>query len=167
MRQTVQASNASHPQHISSKWGAGKGKLARKCGNLAPSLQAPLLEQQELEELEELLDAIQAPGAHPAFVGPARGHEERAQASDFVVTCARPDGRSTALDGNDGLGPLERAVQQALELHPSLRPSPVPRIFIKGQHQSSRVLSLSQPLVLAAAKVLPPLLSISTLPCAS
>ena len=43
MRQTVQGSNASHPQPISSKWGGGKGKLARKCGNLAPSLHAPLL----------------------------------------------------------------------------------------------------------------------------
>jgi len=163
MRQTVQGSNASHPQPISSKWGGGKGKLARKCGNLAPSLHAPLLKQQELEEL---LDAMQGPGAHPAFVGPARGQEERAQESDFVVTSAGPDGRSS-LDGNDGLGPLERAVQQALELHPSLRPSPVPRIFIKGQHESSRLLSLPQPLVLAAAKVLPPLPSISMLPCAS
>jgi len=152
MRLAGKGSNASHPQPISSKHGGGKGNEARKSGNLPPSLQAPVLEQQELERM---LDEMQAPGAHADFVGPVRGQGEVGEACDLVVTSAGPHARSTPL-GNDSLGPLERAVKQALELHPSLRPSPVPRIFIKGQHESSRVLSLPQPLVLAAAKVFPP-----------
>lgn len=155
MRQTGQGSNAS-PQNISGQLG-GKHLREVVLRNLRPSLQAPLLEEQKLEKM---LSQMQDPGAHPAFVGPVRGQGERAEESDFVVACARPDAKR--LDGRDCLGPLQRAVQQALELHPSLRPTPVPRIFIKGQHESEResVLSLLQPIVLAAAKVLSLLSSI-------
>ena len=151
----------------------------------------PELEQQQVEDM---LRGQEAPGAAAAFVGPMRGRGERQLPSDLVVACEaagvshsrRPAGavlppallgaarlRGTS-SGDIGVeyaalearhGRVERAVQQALELHPALRSSPVPRILLgKGLHECKSVLSLDQPLVLAAVQVIARLLRMSAAP---
>ena len=72
-----------------------------------------------------------------------------------AVAGAGTGGRASEIDSNSGVQrAVLRAVEEADELHPSLRQAPLPRVFLeRGLHECRDALVVTQPLVLAAAKV--------------
>lgn len=87
-------------------------------------------------------------GAHERSVGARRSNVKTPEPSALVVP-------SPATSKGEETTTFERVMHQALELHPSLRPDLVPRVWLtKGIHEFSGLLHIQEPLILAGAPVI-------------
>jgi len=87
-------------------------------------------------------------GANEKAVGARRSCLLAPHPLDLVVAA---DGKTKS-----EISGLDKAVAEALELHPCLRPAAVPRLWLaKGLHQLGRLLLFQEALILAGAPVMP------------